>query len=198
MDNDKFYGKYRAIVTDVSDPNKMGRIKVSCPAVLGDFSSGWCVPCFPNAVDNSGDFCIPPVGEGVWVEFEGGNPEYPIYSGGWFCVDNTPMNLVGGYSEAEIYRIIGFMGAMLWFKRDLFSLYSEKEAFEFNAENVRRLNYLVDNKPDIERLVNVVEELVILASHKDNLVALSNVKSALVNLAAKSSAVLSHITHPIS
>jgi len=75
----EYFGKYRAFVTKNVDPMKMGRIKVKCPAVLGDYESAWALPCLPPKVKN-----LPSVGELVWVEFEEGNPDLPIWTGVWY------------------------------------------------------------------------------------------------------------------
>ncbi len=77
----QFFGKYRGTVDDNMDIEKRGRLKVKVPAVLGDITSGWALPCFPFAGSGTGFFGVPPVGALVWVEFEGGNLEYPIWSG---------------------------------------------------------------------------------------------------------------------
>ena len=42
--NDKFFGKYRAVVTANRDPMQMGRIRVRVPAVLGNGESTWAMP----------------------------------------------------------------------------------------------------------------------------------------------------------
>ena len=85
-----FYGKYRAKVVDVKDPEQRGRIRVLCPKVLGEAKSAWCEPCVPVAYDLGGDFAIPKVGEFVWVEFEEGNPNKPIYTGGLWSNKKSP------------------------------------------------------------------------------------------------------------
>lgn len=85
-----FYGKYRAKVVDVQDPQFRGRIRVMCPKILGTAKSSWCEPCIPVAYDNGGDFAIPKLGEFVWVEFEEGNPNKPIYTGGLWSSNNSP------------------------------------------------------------------------------------------------------------
>lgn len=85
-----FYGKYRAKVVDSKDPEQRGRIRVQCPKVLGDAKSSWCEPCIPVAYDNGGDFAIPRVGEFVWVEFEEGNANKPIYTGGLWSSGKSP------------------------------------------------------------------------------------------------------------
>jgi uncharacterized protein involved in type VI secretion and phage assembly len=76
----RFYGKYRGTVTDVEAPGR-GRIKATVPAVLGDQATGWCDPCVPYAGDDVGIAFLPAVGSGVWIEFEGGDVSYPIWSG---------------------------------------------------------------------------------------------------------------------
>ena len=75
-----WFGKYRGVVTDTQDSASMGRIEVQVPAVLGDVRV-WAMPCVPYAGDGVGFWFIPDVGAGVWVEFEGGDPCFPIWSG---------------------------------------------------------------------------------------------------------------------
>jgi uncharacterized protein involved in type VI secretion and phage assembly len=76
----RFYGKYRGLVADNADPTHRGRLQVSVPAVMGD-SPVWALPCVAYAGDSVGFFLLPDVGTGVWVEFEAGNPDYPIWVG---------------------------------------------------------------------------------------------------------------------
>ena len=77
----QFFGKYRGRVEKNVDPERLGRLQVSVPTVLQDVSTGWALPCVPYAGPGVGLFAIPPVGANVWVEFEGGNVESPIWSG---------------------------------------------------------------------------------------------------------------------
>ena len=86
----QYFGKYRAKVVDVKDPEKRGRIRVMCPKVLGEAKSAWCEPCIPVAYDNGGDFAIPKLNEFVWVEFEEGNSNKPIYTGGLWSTNKSP------------------------------------------------------------------------------------------------------------
>jgi uncharacterized protein involved in type VI secretion and phage assembly len=76
-----FFGKYRGKVERNVDPMQIGRIQVSVPAVLGEGRTSWATPCVPYAGDGVGLFAIPPEGANIWVEFEGGDPDYPIWSG---------------------------------------------------------------------------------------------------------------------
>jgi len=86
-----FYGKYRGIVTDNKDPNGLGRVRVKVQDVLGDQESGWALPALPYAGNNVGLYLIPPVDAFVWVEFEHGEPDYPIWTGCfWGQSDTVP------------------------------------------------------------------------------------------------------------
>jgi uncharacterized protein involved in type VI secretion and phage assembly len=76
-----FVGKYRGTVIDNVDPMQMGRIMVEVPDVSNVLPSTWAMPCVPFAGPQSGSFAVPPIGASVWVEFEQGNSDYPIWSG---------------------------------------------------------------------------------------------------------------------
>ncbi len=84
------FGKYRGTVANNMDPSTLGRIQVSVPAVLGDGRLSWAMPCVPYAGSQVGFFAIPPVGANVWVEFEGGDTDYPIWSGCFWGTGELP------------------------------------------------------------------------------------------------------------
>ena len=85
----RFYGKYRGTVTAI-EPGTM-RIKAIVPAVLGEFQeTGWCMPCVPYAGDGVGFYSLPKIGSGVWVEFEAGDPSYPIWTGCFWADNELP------------------------------------------------------------------------------------------------------------
>ncbi|MDX1546662.1 MAG: phage baseplate assembly protein V [Rhodothermales bacterium] len=86
----QFFGKYRGQVQNNIDPMMQGRVQVSVPAVLGEGSLSWAMPCAPYAGSGVGFFAIPPNGANVWVEFEGGDPDYPIWSGCFWGVGEVP------------------------------------------------------------------------------------------------------------
>lgn len=86
----QFFGKFRGKVENNVDPMQLGRIQVSVPAVLGDGTLSWAMPCVPYAGSGVGFFAIPPTGANVWVEFEGGDPDYPIWSGCFWGVGEVP------------------------------------------------------------------------------------------------------------
>lgn len=83
----RFYGKYRGVVTDNKDDKDLGRIKAQVPSVMGETEVGWALPVFPFIGDGHGFFMLPEVGSMVWIEFEAGNPDFPIWSGG-FLTEN--------------------------------------------------------------------------------------------------------------
>ena len=77
----KFYGKYRGTVLNNIDPLQIGRIQVIVPDVSNVLPSSWAMPCVPVAGIQMGMYTVPPIGSGVWVEFEHGDPDYPIWVG---------------------------------------------------------------------------------------------------------------------
>lgn len=94
-ESDHFYGKYRGLVINNQDPMNQGRLQAMVPEVLGEIPSGWAVPCSPYAGTQAGFFAIPPIGAGVWIEFEAGDPSRPIWVGGWWGVAEVPMKPMG-------------------------------------------------------------------------------------------------------
>lgn len=93
-----FYGKYRGEVTNNIDPLNLARVQVAVPAVLGASRNAWAMPCAPFAGPKVGFLAIPPVGAHVWVEFEGGDPDYPIWSGGFWTTGQLPLNPAGDFA----------------------------------------------------------------------------------------------------
>ncbi len=89
-----FYGKYRGVVSDNKDTWKIGRLKAKVEDIFGDRESGWALPCSPYAGKGVGFFMIPPEGALVWIEFENGDPEYPIWTGCFWADDNVGPEVV--------------------------------------------------------------------------------------------------------
>lgn len=94
----RYYGKYRALVTNNQDPKKQLRVKCNIPSLLGGYESGWAMPCVPLLGNTEGLFKLPQVGDGLWVEFESGDLNYPIYVGGWSNPSKVP---VDDYAHAD-------------------------------------------------------------------------------------------------
>jgi uncharacterized protein involved in type VI secretion and phage assembly len=83
-EGERYYGKYRGTVLNNVDPMQIGRLLVQVPDVTGLTPSSWAMPCFPITGKQMGAYMIPQIGTGVWVEFEQGDPDHPIWSGCWF------------------------------------------------------------------------------------------------------------------
>lgn len=79
----RFYGKYRGFVVDNEDPESLGRLRLTVPSVLGDeVVTGWAAPCVPyGGAADLGLLFVPEKDAGVWVEFEEGDLEFPIWVG---------------------------------------------------------------------------------------------------------------------
>lgn len=97
MATQKFYGKYRGTVVLNVDPEQRGRITAMVPDVLGMIPSSWAMPCFPIAGKQQGVYVIPQVGAGVWIEFENGDSDHPIWTGGfWGSAAEVPALALAG------------------------------------------------------------------------------------------------------
>jgi uncharacterized protein involved in type VI secretion and phage assembly len=101
----RFYGKYRGIVTDVDDST--WRIKASVPNVLPGGGTGWCMPCVPYAGPQVGFLMLPEVGSAVWIEFEGGDTSYPIWVGMYWTSGDLPSN-----ASADVKSIVTSAGSV--------------------------------------------------------------------------------------
>lgn len=99
----RYYGKYRGIVEEV-DATKM-RVKATVPAVLAQ-TSAWATPCVPFAGKGEGFVFLPAVGSGVWIEFEGGDVHYPIWTGCFWFEDQIPED------AGEQVRVIATAGGL--------------------------------------------------------------------------------------
>ncbi len=94
---DKYYGKYRGLVLNNIDPLQKARLLVQVPGVTGLGISSWAMPCAPMAGIQMGVYVVPMIGAGVWVEFESGDPDYPIWSGGfWSTAAEVPALALAG------------------------------------------------------------------------------------------------------
>jgi hypothetical protein len=90
-----FFGKYRAVVINTTDPEGLGRIQVEAPELGNVEVLGWALPCFPTISSSKKiGSALPPVGASVWIEFERGDPLFPIWSGRFFSTAaETPPSL---------------------------------------------------------------------------------------------------------
>ena len=85
----RYYGVYRATVKDNKDPNKQRRLKVSVTQTTGNEVTEWVWPATATAKP-------PAVGQGVYILFIGGDPEYPIWMGTFGVASTTTGTGEGG------------------------------------------------------------------------------------------------------
>jgi uncharacterized protein involved in type VI secretion and phage assembly len=107
----RFFGKYRGVVTDV-DAGTL-RIKAKVPAVLADQPTGWARACVPFAGPGTGIAFLPEIGVGVWIEFEGGDVSYPIWVGGFWHDGEQPAD-----ATASVKAIVTKAGQKILFDQD--------------------------------------------------------------------------------
>lgn len=91
----RFYGMYRGFVVDNQDPAHLGRLKLRVPSVLGsDVVTGWATPCVPyGGAADQGFLFIPEREAGVWVQFEEGDLEFPIWVGAFWSKPESESEL---------------------------------------------------------------------------------------------------------
>jgi uncharacterized protein involved in type VI secretion and phage assembly len=92
MSDKRYFGKYRGMVINNIDPMQMGRLMVQVPDISGLLPSSWAMPCFPVTGKQMGVWVLPQIGSGVWVEFEQGDPDYPIWVG---CFPGSAIDVPG-------------------------------------------------------------------------------------------------------
>jgi uncharacterized protein involved in type VI secretion and phage assembly len=108
-----YFGKYRGVVTDNQDPMFLGRVRAKVKD-LGDDEFGWATACTPFAGKGSGFFAIPDVGVGVWIEFEHGDPEYPVWSGCWWGAQtDVPSETLEPPFQKTIIKTVGGHSVLL-------------------------------------------------------------------------------------
>lgn len=100
----QFLGIYRGKVEANVDPMLRGRVQVSVPAVLGSGRLAWAEPCVPYAGSSVGVFAVPPVGAAAWVQFEGGDADYPVLAG---CMWQTGESPAPGLPQVAMFATDG-------------------------------------------------------------------------------------------
>jgi uncharacterized protein involved in type VI secretion and phage assembly len=86
MSNGTYFGIYRGTVVNNIDPMQIGRIMCIVPDVGGITPSTWAMPAVPIAGKQMGTFMVPQIGAGVWLQFEAGDPDRPVWTGGWWGI----------------------------------------------------------------------------------------------------------------
>ncbi len=93
-----YLGKFRGLVFANNDPKKMLRIKAIVPAISSE-PLNWALPCKDYLGKDCGDNILPGEKDGVWIEFEGGDTDFPIYVGMWAAKDDVPNEFKSSYNE---------------------------------------------------------------------------------------------------
>jgi uncharacterized protein involved in type VI secretion and phage assembly len=112
-----FFGKYPGTVVDNKDPTNRARIKVNVLSVHNDLNV-WAMPCLPYTGKNVGTHILPEPGAGVWVEFAGGDPSQPIWTGGFWADDEIPNDEQGNQAKPSLRMIKSEKGLMISFNDD--------------------------------------------------------------------------------
>jgi phage baseplate assembly protein gpV len=136
---DRFYGKYRGLVTINVDPLNLGRLKAMVPEVLGEIPSSWALPCAPYAGTGAGFFAVPPVGAGVWIEFEAGDVSRPIWTGAWWAAGEVPMDEKGIPAQAPSTKIFRTEFGLLTAYDDIAQTITISDALGLNLVTVKVL-----------------------------------------------------------
>lgn len=110
----KYFGLYRATVVNNVDPMQMGRIQVIVSDVSGVTPSTWAMPCAAIAGIQMGVYMVPRIGSGVWVQFEGGDPDYPVWMGGWWgsAAEVPALALTGNPASPSIVLQTGLQNSI--------------------------------------------------------------------------------------
>jgi len=181
----RYYGKYRGIVSDNDDPSRLGRVRARVQELLGDVQSGWAMPCAPYAGDGQGQFTVPPVGAGVWIEFESGDLSRPIWSGCWWGEGQLPSDNAGNGATPPLRIIRSETGLMLTLDDDSQTVTVSDE----NGRNVLEIKVrqgritlkgaakAVVEAPQIELVENAIHPVVFgdnLLQYLNQLVAMFN------------------------
>jgi len=140
-----FFCKYRGTVVINVDPTGQGRLQALVPEVLGETPSGWALPAAPFAGPLSGFFAVPPVGAGVWIEFEAGDPSRPIWSGGWWAAGEAPISETGSPAQQTTKIMRSDFGLMVYLD-DLTQTITIADAVGLNLIHVKVLEGTIEVK----------------------------------------------------
>ena len=96
----QYWGKYRGTVVNNVDPEQRGRIQAIVPDVNTVIPTTFAEACVPLAGPTGppmGVYMVPPIGAGVWIEFEHGDPDKPIWTGcRWGLQSDVPLAALAG------------------------------------------------------------------------------------------------------
>lgn len=110
----KYYGKYRGTVVQNVDPEQRGRIQALVSDVSNVVPTTWATACVPLAGKSMGTYWVPQIGAGVWIEYEQGDPDYPIWTGGFWGIaaEVPPLALAGNPVSPSIVLQTGLQNSI--------------------------------------------------------------------------------------
>ena len=92
--NANFFGQYRGVVTNNVDPMQIGRVQIQVPDVFSAGETIWAMPCVPLALPREAGSSLPKAGAAVWIAFEQGDCDRPIWTGCFYAsAAETPSSL---------------------------------------------------------------------------------------------------------
>lgn len=130
-----YYSIYKGQVHDNEDPDFRGRLQVICPAVTGpDPFKKWALSRGMYATNGGGGFFLPQNGDTVWISFEGGDPDFPVWEYGWFPEDYAPED-----HRRKVYTLQTPAGHRIVIDEDqntIFIQYRDGQTIEVNENNI--------------------------------------------------------------
>lgn len=102
-------GMYRGTVVSVDDPENRYRVLVYVPSVTGEYAAGWAEPCFQYCADTEGDCFLPVVGDTLWIMFEEGKLNRPVWIGNWYSTAKAPQDI----ATSKTKRVIMYQGTKI-------------------------------------------------------------------------------------
>jgi uncharacterized protein involved in type VI secretion and phage assembly len=183
------------IVTNVKDPENLGRIKVRFPwltDVAAKVESNWARIASNSAGKDRGIFFLPEVDDEVLVAFEQGNPNYPFIVGMlWNGKDLVPeKNEVAHTGEGTIHRmIVSRLG-----HRIVFDDSNSKKSILIEDSSKKQSIFIDTVKNDItikgsgNMLIDITGNIDIKAGGNITIAATANLKATAVNAEISASA----------
>jgi uncharacterized protein involved in type VI secretion and phage assembly len=98
------YGVEIGVVTNVQDPQQLGRVKVQIPRLPTGPESTWARVAQPAAGAGRGFYWLPEVGDEVLIAFELGQANCPVVIGALWNGKDKPMS--GAYQSDNSTRMI--------------------------------------------------------------------------------------------
>lgn len=190
----KFYGIYRGQVHDNEDPDFRGRLMVICPAVSETAPiKKWADSKGFYATKGGGMYFMPQKGDPVWVQFEGGNPDFPIWEYGWFPNDYAPDD-----KRRKVYTLQSPAGHRFVIDEDqntIFIQYKDGKTVEVNDGNISLGTLGGSAEPAVlgETLKDKLESLIDILLDLINQISAITVNTAVPTLGTFTSAVPNNV-----